>query len=477
MIHLKSILLLLIITITLASCGDDLPIDYPNENKIGLICTANLNDINEDELAQVGETITYTYTFKNLGDEKIINLKLNDERLGLVDYVVNINQLLPTLEASITFEYEITQNDLFENSINNQTTISGTLPDGTITSDKSDPLNYETDGLTEVLFTPYLGDYQNGYFVTNEGPFGSGTGTITFIGNNEEVSQNIYQTVNNEDLGNIVQSMTIYNNNAYIVVNNSHKIIVANRFTMEKIAIIEGDNINNPRNFVAVGNTGYISNWGNTSTTTDDFITIVNLETNEITGTIPVGEGPEDMIVIENKIYVNLQGAHHQNNKVEVIDTDSNTISTTITVGDVPTSILKDDNGAIWVLCSGNPNYATAGETSGKLVKIENDEVTLTFNFEGMLHPEHLTLNNNDLIYTFGGKVYTTSITATELNTTIALENLDGVYYVIKARSGKLYTTNGGDFASEGTLKVFDLETNTELNTFLTGISPGSIVF
>jgi len=94
-----------------------------------------------------------------------------------------------------------------------------------------------------------------------------------------------------------------------------------------------------------------------------------------------------------------------------------------------------------------------------------------------MLHPEHLTLNNNDLIYTFGGKVYTTSITATELNTTIALENLDGVYYAIKARSGKLYTTNGGDFASEGTLKVFDLETNTELNTFLTGISPGSIVF
>lgn len=475
--HLKIIVFLLIITISLSSCGDDLPINYPNENMVGLICTANLNDINEDELAQVGETITYTYTFKNLGDEKIIDLKLNDERLGLVDYNININQLLPTLEATITFEYEITQEDLFENSINNQTTISGILPDGTITSDKSDPLSFETDGLTEVLFTPYLGDYQNGYFITNEGPFGSGTGTITFVGNNEEVSHNIYQTVNNEALGNIVQSMTIYDDKAYIVANNSHKITVVNRYTMEKIAIIEGDNINNPRNFVAIGNTGYVSNWGNTSIATDDFIAIIDLETNEITGTIPVGEGPEDMLVVENKIYVNLEGGHSQNNKVEVIDTTSNTLSTTITVGDVPNSILKDSNGAIWVLCGGNPNYAVAGETSGQLVKIENDEVTTIFNFESLLHPQHLTINNSDLLYTFEGKIYTTSITATELNISSALENLDGNYYAMKAHNGKLYTTNAGDFASEGTLLVFDLNTNSLLNSYTTGIIPGSITF
>ena len=474
--HLKIILPLLIITLTLASCGDDLPVNKPNENKIGLICTANLNDINEDELAQVGETITYTYTFKNLGDEKIIDLKLNDERLGLVDYIVNINQLLPSLEASITFEYEIIQDDLFESSINNQTTISGILPDGTVVSDLSDTLSFETDGSTEVLFTPYLGDYQNGYFVTNEGQFNSDTGTITFIANNGEVSQNIYQTVNNEVLGNIVQSMTIYNDKAYIVANNSHKITVANRYTMEKIAIIEGDDINNPRNFVAVGNNGYISNWGSSGIATDDFIAVINLETNEVTSIISVGEGPEDMLVVGNKIYVNLQGGGSQNNKVEVIDTTSNTVISTITVGDIPNSLLMDD-GAIWVLCQGNPNYADAGETSGKLIKIENDEVTTEFDFEGLLHPEHLTLNNNKLIYTFGGEIYTTSTTATELNTTVALENLDGFYYAMKAHNGKLYTTVNGSGASEGILTVFDLETNTELDSYTTGIFPSSIVF
>jgi len=321
----------------------------------------------------------------------------------------------------------------------------------------------------------YDGDYQNGYFVTNEGPFNSGTGTITFISDNGTVKQNIYQTVNEEDLGNIVQSMTIYNDKAYIVVNNSHKIVVADRYTMEKIAEISGTNINNPRFFVVSGNTGYVSNWGNASNADDDFVAVINLETNEVTSTISVGEGPEKMLLNGDKIYVILQGGYSQNNKVEVIDTTSNTVSSTINVGDVPNSILKDTNGAIWVLCGGKPSW-TGAETKGQLLKIENDAITTTFDFATTEHPTLLTLNNDDLIYHLGGKVYATATTATELNTT-AIDGLDGFYYAMTANNGKLYTTNAGDFASEGTLKIFDLSTNAELNTFTTGIIPGSIVF
>ena len=322
----------------------------------------------------------------------------------------------------------------------------------------------------------YSGDYQDGYFITNEGPYGTGTGSITFIGNNGDVKQNIYQTVNNEVLGNIVQSMTIYNDRAYIVVNNSHKVIIANRNTMEKIAVIEGEDINNPRYFVTSGNIGYISNWGNASDANDDFITIINLETNEIMDTIAVGEGPEDMLINGNQLYVNLQGGYSQNNKVAVINTSSNTLVKTINVGDVPNSLLADSNGSIWVLCGGKPSW-TGSETNGKLVKIENNEVSTTFDFELTQHPEHLTINNTNLIYTFGGKVYATSTPDATLNNTTPLEYLDGFYYAMKAHDNKLYTTNAGDFTSEGTLKIFDLNSNTEINTYATGIIPGAIVF
>lgn len=321
-----------------------------------------------------------------------------------------------------------------------------------------------------------LGDYENGFFIANEGPFSNGTGTLTFIGNEGALEQDVYQTVNNEVLGNIVQSMTFHNNNAYIVVNNSHKIIVANRFTMKKITTIEGSGINNPRHFVAIGNTGYVSNWGSTSSSTDDFIAVIDLSTNTVTSTISVGEGPEDMLVKDNTIYVNLQGGFGFNNKVEVINTDTNTISTTIIVGDVPGAILKDNNGAIWVLCSGNPNYATGGETNGKLIKIENNSITSTLDFGMQKHPNHLTINGNNLYYNLGGKVYSMLVSSNQLNTT-PIAGFDGFYYTMKAKNGILYTTDAGDYASEGILKVFNLSTNEHSYSKTTGIIPTAVVF
>ena len=472
---LITILWFAIILISLNSCKDDLPIDEPTESKIALICTASLNDTNGDELAQVDEAITYTYTFKNLGDEKITNLKLNDERLGLTDYNVNLNQLLPLAEVSISLDYTLTQDDLLADNISNQTTISGTLPNGTMVSDKSDNATYDADGLTIVNFSPFLGDYEYGYFVANQGPFNTGTGTITFIGNDGEVAQNIYQTANNnETLGNIAQSMTINNHKAYIVINNSHKVVVVNRYTFEKEAVIEGDAINNPRYMAVVGDKGYVSNWGNPNDTTDDFITVINLITNEVVSTIPVGEGPEKMLIDNDKIYVTLQGGYHFNNKIEVIDTTSDTIISTITVGDVPNSILKTDN-AIWVLCGGAPSYAPT-ETIAQLVKIENDEVSLSLDFQATEHPNLLSRNGSDLYYTLNGSVYKTTTSTTSLPTD-ALTDLAGFYYYMTVKDGKLYTLNAGDFASEGTLKVFDLSNNTEIESFNTGIIPGDIAF
>lgn len=319
-----------------------------------------------------------------------------------------------------------------------------------------------------------LGDYENGYFITNEGPFQNGSGTLTFVDDDGTVTQNIYKTVNNEDLGNIVQSMTLYGDRAYIVVNNSHKVVVANRYTMEKQGTIEGDDIQNPRSFVAVGNVGYISNWGDASNATDDYIAVVDLLSNTVTDKIPVGEGPEDMLVDGDIIYVNLQGGFGQNNKVEVINIDDNTTGTPITVGDVPNTITKDASGVIWVLCGGKPSF-TGSETNGSLVKIVNNTIT-SFDFGDTDHPANLSIDGNQLYYNLNGKVYAMSTTASELPTA-EISGLDGFYYSMTTNNGKLYATDAGNFASEGTLKVYNLATNALETTITTGIIPGSVVF
>src|SRR5690606_5971654 len=69
--------------------------------------------------------------------------------------------------------------------------------------------------------------YEKGILVTNEGPFGNGSGTVSFISEDfTSVFHDIYNNVNGEDLGNVVQSMGFSDENAYIVVGNSNKVVV-----------------------------------------------------------------------------------------------------------------------------------------------------------------------------------------------------------------------------------------------------------
>ena len=320
------------------------------------------------------------------------------------------------------------------------------------------------------------GDYENGYFVTNEGPFQNGSGTITFVEDGGAVSQNVYKTVNNEDLGNIVNSMHIAGDKGYIVVNNSAKVVVVNRFTMVKESVIEGSAINNPRHFVSADGRGYITNWGDPFNATDDFITVIDLSNNAVLATIPVGEGPERMLLSSGDLFVCLQGGFSQNNKVVVINTDDNSVEEELMVGDVPNSIVLDNNSDVWVLCQGKPDY-TGDETKGSLVKIEAGSNDLSsLDFSTIQHPTLLNYEAGELYYYLDGKVYQFDIDASELPAN-ALDGLDGKYYTMNVNNGELYATDAGNFASEGTLKVFNLVSGDLMQTISTGIIPGQVVF
>ena len=71
------------------------------------------------------------------------------------------------------------------------------------------------------------GNYENGYFITNEGNFGSANGSISYVDEYGSATNDVFLSNNSFPLGDVVQSMSIINKNAYIVVNNSSKIEVA----------------------------------------------------------------------------------------------------------------------------------------------------------------------------------------------------------------------------------------------------------
>ncbi|RTE53119.1 YncE family protein [Arenibacter aquaticus] len=321
-----------------------------------------------------------------------------------------------------------------------------------------------------------LGAYENGILVSNEGPFSNGSGTVTFISADlSVVDPAIYKNTNGEDLGNVVQSIGFAEDEAFVIANVSNKINVVNRYTFEKIASIE-EGLNNPRYFVAVNGKGYVTNWGDTADETDDFVAIINLQNYTVEGSISVALGPEAILAHNNTVYVAHQGAWGQNNKVSVINTDSNEVVKSITVGDVPNSMQLDASGNLWVLASGKPSY-TNDETAGVLSKINTttNEVDSNYEFNTTEHPGLLQMEGSTLYYYMGGSVYHQNVSATSLSKEVVLSEVG--FYTMAVSEGRLYGTDAGDYASNGTLTVYDLSTKLAVETLDVGIIPGGVYF
>jgi len=321
------------------------------------------------------------------------------------------------------------------------------------------------------------GDFAEGIFIVNEGQFGHGNASMSFTDKNVSTIENeIYKRVNNLDLGDQAQSIGFSDDKAYIVVTGSNKIEVTEANTMEKIVTIASD-LTNPRYFETINfATALVTCWGDPTDETDDYLAIVNTNSNVVTGRIPVALGPEKMVKNEDYLFIAHKGAWGTNNKVSVYDLVLHQITNTITVGDRPNSmVIKDDY--LWVLCSGEPSW-TGTETAGQLFKIDlndNFNIVATFDFATTEHPNFLTGDGDNLYYYLDGKVYQMDKDATSLPTGEFL-TYNGAYNM-EAYDGKLYITDALDYQQEGKITAFDLDNGQQIGQQTAGLIPGDIGF
>lgn len=336
----------------------------------------------------------------------------------------------------------------------------------------------DDDGIV-VITDPDMEDmtppFDDGFLITNQGPAAPGFGSVSYTDNGfTTVTNDIYQDVNADNLGTTVRSMEFAGNLAYVVSTESNRITVVNRFTFEEVARIE-TGLENPRYFIEADGKGYVSNWGDPADSTDDFIAVIDLTSNTVSGTIPVGEGPERMLFNRFNIYVINTGGTGMNNIVTVIDPDVDAIITTIAVGDAPNSIQLDGNGSIWVLAGGNP-ASTGNETMGTLSRINpaNNQVTNSFVFGLQDHPDYLNISGDDLYYYLDGEVFKASAS----NFTIpATSEISGVNFfnMTLVNNATLVGCNAGTTTSNGSIGVYNLLDNTLTRTLDVGIIPGNI--
>ena len=321
------------------------------------------------------------------------------------------------------------------------------------------------------------GAYDNGLLIANEGAFSGGTGTINFISDDYTVTEEkVYNKVNNENIGTILQSIGFNNDDAYLIANVGNKITVADRFTMEKITEITSD-LNNPRYIAFANGKGFVTNWGDGSDATDDYIAVIDASTNTIEATISISEGPEQIIANGNFLYVSHKGGFGSGNTVSVINAATNTVVTTILVGDIPDELAIDNSGNVLVSCEGKAETPwNPIEVLGSLVTINTatNEVSSTLNFASDFHPNSMVFNGSNIYLSTSSSVYKMDEAATTIPTSAIINT---TVYGISVNEDKIYVTDAKDYASNGTLKIFDAATNVELREFTVGLIPVKIYF
>lgn len=321
-----------------------------------------------------------------------------------------------------------------------------------------------------------LGEYDNGILVTAEGG-SSISGSVSFIsGDFSTVENTIFSNTNAEELETYVQSIGFNGNQGYVVVQNNN-IHVVNRYTFLKEATITAG-LNLPRYMAFANGKGYVTNWGDGFDATDDFIAVINLATNTVETTIPMAEGPEQMIVHANKLYISHKGGYGSNNIISVMDLATNAIINTITINDVPDEMFINGARDLIVLSEGNLAW-TGNESSAAITTIDlgTDSVTQTLAFADGLHPAQMAYSNGNIYYHVDNAIYMLSESATTLPTTPIINLGSITAYGMTVKAGKLYITDVKDYSSLSDLLVYDLSTNSKIHTFEVGLIASKIYF
>lgn len=309
----------------------------------------------------------------------------------------------------------------------------------------------------------------NKVYIVNEGQFMNVPGNANvslYDATTGTLIEDFYsQQNNNAVLGDICQSMTKYNNNYYLVVNNSHKIEVTSAYNLKKTATITG--LNSPRYILPITyNKAYVSDlYSNT-------IQVIDLNTNAITGSIPSYSNTEEMALIYNKAFV----TSGSTNYCYVINAITDVVTDSINVGKGASSIIIDKNSKVWVLSSGS---STASQV-GKLVRINpvTLQIELSLNFMSNDSPNQLCINKTrDTLYYLNKGICQFPIVNGTLPASPIVNQGSKIYYGLGVNpvDYNIYVSDAIDYVQKSIIEIYSVNGNFKTSFHAGYISNGFV--
>lgn len=319
------------------------------------------------------------------------------------------------------------------------------------------------------------GAFEGGYFILNESG-GNNSAIVTYVDAEGVVTPDPYFLVNptHNAIGTYLQDMFFDDTRGFIISGSANAITVVDRYTLEYITTIDTD-MNAPRYGTVEGGKAYVTNTGDWSSATDDFVTVIDLDT-YATSTIAINNNAERITSTGGKVYV-ANGYYGSGNSVTVINTSNNQLSVIdLGAGNCPNS-MDVENGALYVMTY---NYGSNGKFFG--INLSSQSITTEKDLPASLVDTHnLQVENNQAYFTVDNGVYTFGVSGSVAISNTPLFSYEstsawGAMYGFAVKDNTIYIAEGGDFASNSTAYEYSL-TGELLKTVSTGVGPNSFHF
>ena len=157
----------------------------------------------------------------------------------------------------------------------------------------------------------------SGFYLLNEGNMGTNKATLDYYDYETGIyTRNIYGNANPsvpKEMGDVGNDLKIYRNKLFAVINCSNKIEVMNAENAQRIGQI---NIPNCRYIAFHDKYAYVTSYAGPVEINPDYkqrgyVAKVDIETLQITDTCLVGFQPDELAIVNGKIYVANSGGVH----------------------------------------------------------------------------------------------------------------------------------------------------------------------
>ncbi|MFZ2341030.1 MAG: DUF5074 domain-containing protein [Bacteroidales bacterium] len=325
----------------------------------------------------------------------------------------------------------------------------------------------ETDPVVTGLERAYLSG--NGVFIMNEGNFRSGNGSLSFFSyDSMKIYNNIFREANDRPLGDVPYSIGVNANTAFILVNNSNKVEVANLNDMKSVTTIE--KIVSPR-YISFIN----SQKAYVTSLYSDSIRVIDLHSKTATGYIPLENTSESIVTVSLRAYTaNWNGGC----KIFVINTLDDEVIDSIEVGMEPESMVVDRNNTLWVLCNGGWKR----EHYAELVAINTSTSTIskTLTFPSLSDsPTCLQIDGGgQFLYYLHNGVRRMDINSETLPATAFIPQADYFFYRMGVNpfNDEVFVTDARDYLQKGIVLRYSRE-GSLLSLLEADVIPGNMYF